>query len=121
MPTIFAATNEHEADVQMLIERDNVGIVESKVAYGIKSLIMLVALAEQPGWAKRSFSCLFFTQAFCTYWEERSVCVIVLAIDINLEDYGTCDSSGSVTVTFCFIYLIVLYRGVLFPTLQYQC
>ena len=38
--------------------------VESKVAYGIKSLIMLVALAEQPGGAKWSFSCLFFTHAF---------------------------------------------------------
>ena len=39
-------------------------VVESKVAYSIESLIMLVALAEQPGWAKRSFSCLFFTHAF---------------------------------------------------------
>ena len=56
----------------------------------------------------------------CTHWEERSVCVIVLAIDSNLEDSGTCDSPGSVTVTLYFIYLIVLYRGVLFPTLQYS-
>ena len=58
----------------------------------------------------------FSRMLFCTYWEEE--CVTVLAIDSNLEDSGTCDSPGSVTVTLYFIYLIVLYQGVLFPTLQ---
>ena len=32
--------------------------VESCIRH--QSLILLVALAEQPGWAKRSFSCLFY-------------------------------------------------------------
>ena len=45
-----------------------VSIVESEVAYGIKSLIMLVALAEQTGWDP-------FHACFLVRTGKRGVCV----------------------------------------------
>ena len=50
--------------------------MEPKVAYGIKSLIMLVALAEQK---------VIFLSLFHACLLGREECVIVLAIDRVLE------------------------------------
>ena len=51
-------------------------IVE-KLHTASKGLIMLVALVEQPGWAKRSFSYLFLHACFL-YVHENSECVSIL-------------------------------------------